>query len=102
MRLVRQIYGTYQLVDEHHPSVFAYTRIHGGDSYLIVLNFSREFVEWEVPQAYGRRWVPIKLTSHCESLGQEVTKLRLGPYDGVICQRESCKAANGDRESDTV
>nr|XP_036588013.1 Alpha-glucosidase 1 [Colletotrichum truncatum]KAF6799154.1 Alpha-glucosidase 1 [Colletotrichum truncatum] len=42
LTLAWQIYGVYQLVDEHHSSVFAYTRTHGRDIYLVVLNFGHD------------------------------------------------------------
>jgi oligo-1,6-glucosidase len=35
------IYGTYQLLDENNPDVYAYTRTLNGTTFLILLNFSR-------------------------------------------------------------
>ncbi|KAK1757020.1 alpha-amylase [Echria macrotheca] len=98
IRLRRQhpglIYGAYQIVDEHHPSVFAYTRTHDGKVYLIVLNFGKDSVEWKVPQTQGMKWVPVKFTSDRVHLDQKRTTLKLGPYDGAICKQENCETAD--------
>lgn len=34
------VYGRFDLVDEDNPQLFAYTRMLGDESYLVVLNFS--------------------------------------------------------------
>jgi len=34
------VYGRFDLVDEDNPQLFAYTRMLGEESYLVVLNFS--------------------------------------------------------------
>ncbi|KAM7212542.1 alpha-glucosidase 1 [Rhypophila decipiens] len=80
------IYGAYHAVDEHHASIFAYTRTFEGDIYLIVLNFGSQDVEWEMPPTDGRAWVRVKSTR--DDQAGESTTLRLGPYGGVICKRE--------------
>ncbi|KAH7305546.1 putative alpha-glucosidase [Stachybotrys elegans] len=47
------VYGTWQLVDEPHASVFAYTRTQGREIYLVVLNFSDELIEWQLPKTHS-------------------------------------------------
>ncbi|KAK4442113.1 alpha-amylase [Podospora aff. communis PSN243] len=91
---VRQIYGAYHLLDEHHPYVFAYSRIHGKESYLIVLNFGREAVEWDAPQMQGEGWAPLKFTSDHQFSGQDLTTVRLGPYEGVFHNVKTLQTLN--------
>ena len=43
------IYGDYQDLDPENPKVFAYTRSLGADKYLVVMNFSREAVDYALP-----------------------------------------------------
>jgi hypothetical protein len=101
--LVWQIYGTYELVDEHHPSVFAYTRTHGGEIYLVVLNFFNEYVEWEIPIQYRGPLSVIITNSACVLSYQElVTKVQLGPYDGVIFRQEGSRIAHRGSPSDSL
>ncbi|HET9375458.1 MAG TPA: alpha-glucosidase [Chthoniobacterales bacterium] len=43
------VYGDYQDLDDHHPFLFIYTRSLGPESYLIVLNFSRNQISYSLP-----------------------------------------------------
>ena len=45
------IYGDYQDLDPSQEYVFAYTRTLGQSEYLVVLNFSRQPIEYTLPQA---------------------------------------------------
>jgi hypothetical protein len=53
--VLRQIYGTFHLLDRDHPEVFAYTvaKTTGTDQVkapsLVVLNFSESVAEWSLP-----------------------------------------------------
>jgi len=107
IRLRRQhpglIYGAFRLVDEHHLSIFAYTRTYGGVIYLIILNFGREYVNWEVAHTYGGGWSTIKSNSdHAISDQGLISNLQLGPYDGMIFRREINQIADCDRVSEIV
>ena len=42
------IYGTYELLEKDHEQVYAYTRSHQNEQYLVLLNFSTEEVEFPV------------------------------------------------------
>jgi oligo-1,6-glucosidase len=44
------VYGDYKDLDPQHPHIFAYTRTLNGESYLVVLNFSGEPVEYAIPE----------------------------------------------------
>jgi hypothetical protein len=96
-----QIYGVYQVVDEHHPSIFAYERTDGREIYLTALNFSNEWVEWEMPPTQSGEWsVVISLCSSVQSGQVLETKLQLGPFEGVVCRRQSSQTVNGDSGSE--
>jgi oligo-1,6-glucosidase len=44
------VYGTFELVDEEHEQVFAYTRTaENGSKLLVALNWGHLFVKWKVP-----------------------------------------------------
>src|SRR6266702_3957460 len=43
------VYGDYKDLDPQHPHIFAYTRTLNGESYLVVLNFSSDPVDYELP-----------------------------------------------------
>ena len=43
------VYGSYKLVDEANDDLFAYLRMYGGQSALVVANFTEKEVKWAVP-----------------------------------------------------
>ena len=43
------VYGDYLDLDPNHPSLFAYTRTLATDKYLVTLNFSRQPLEYALP-----------------------------------------------------
>ena len=53
------IYGHYTLYDEADPQVYAYTRIWGKDGILVVLNFSKELVSYNIPSPLDIKDKPI-------------------------------------------
>lgn len=88
--VVRQVYGAYQLVDPHHPSVYAYTRTDGHETYLVVLNFTEDHVEWDVPVAHRGVWSIVISNFGRATSDQELgAKIELGPFDGIMWRRES-------------
>ncbi|KAH7024885.1 alpha-amylase [Microdochium trichocladiopsis] len=88
-------YGDYTLVDEHHLSVFAYTRAHDQDVYLVVLNFSTDPVEWDPPLKDSREWtIVISTSGHTNGDGQSLARMRLEPYEGIVFQQKNRQAAS--------
>jgi hypothetical protein len=44
------VYGSFQLIDEENPAVFAYERKFQRKRVLVALNWSSRSLDWEVPQ----------------------------------------------------
>lgn len=42
------VYGKYTLLDKNNPEIYAYTRGTGSDKILVLLNFSRNVVDWKI------------------------------------------------------
>jgi len=42
------VYGKYTLLDKNNPQIYAYTRGTGSDKILVLLNFSRNVVDWKI------------------------------------------------------
>lgn len=90
MTVVRQVCGAYQLVDAHHLSVYAYTRTDAHEIYLVVLNFSEDRAEWDVPGAHRGVWSVVISNFGRAISDQELgAKIELGPFDGIMWRRES-------------
>ncbi|OIR14127.1 oligo-1,6-glucosidase [mine drainage metagenome] len=43
------VYGKYQLLDKANEKVYAYTRGEGADKMLVILNFSKDKLNWDLP-----------------------------------------------------
>jgi glycosidase len=49
------VYGDYKDIDPQHPSVFAYTRTLGTETFLILLNFSRSKILYTLLEGFESR-----------------------------------------------
>lgn len=76
------VYGNYTLLDKANPYVYAYTRTEGNKKVLVVLNFSKNKINWNIPSG-------IELTENVmlnnyisvESTKREIT---LNPYQAIV------------------
>jgi oligo-1,6-glucosidase len=76
------IYGHYTLYDEAHGQVYAYTRIWGKEGLLVILNFSKELVEYNIPAPLSVRQKPI-VNSETVLQMKERT-ITLLPYQALV------------------
>ncbi|PUZ20116.1 oligo-1,6-glucosidase [Chitinophaga costaii] len=74
------IYGDYTLLDPDHAQVYAYTRILNQDGFLVVMNFSKQQVVYELPLAVKEQ--PL-INNYPAMLRVEKT-LTLQPYQALI------------------
>ena len=75
------VYGDYKDLDPDHPHVFAYSRTLGNDSYLVVLNFSAEPVDYAMP---GGMKTGKSLTDNYSGAEDNATTLHLKPWEARI------------------
>jgi oligo-1,6-glucosidase len=75
------IYGDYDDTDPEHPSVFSYTRTLGSESYLVVLNFSRNSISFPLPKELKAGSL---ILSNSTTKEETDTELRLNPWDARI------------------
>jgi len=75
------IYGDYQLLDEEHQQVYAYTRSLNNEKFLVLLNFSKENATFNLPQAIDAKAV---LINNYDVFNPDQQKANLKPYQAVI------------------
>ena len=77
------VYGKYQLLDADNPKIYAYTRGDSANKVLVVLNFSKDKVGWDVPE--GLRIKPVPLINNYNTFipGKTIT---MEPYQAVILE----------------
>jgi oligo-1,6-glucosidase len=79
------IYGDYRDLDPKNRNIYAYTRTLGVETYLIVLNFSRDLVDWPLPSGTKLRQLVISnLGSNREKSEDSSSTLRLKPWEARI------------------
>ena len=75
------IYGDYKDLDPANPRVFAYSRTLGPDGYLVVLNFSKDDLDYEVPG--GIRAGALQI-SNLGSRAKPSASLHLRPWESAV------------------
>ncbi|PWC16701.1 glycoside hydrolase family 13 protein [Brenneria corticis] len=79
------IYGAYHDVDPQHNKLFAYTRTLGEQQYLVVINFTHDDVEWDIPD--GKKIVKTLISNRAEQAASPgENHLRMKPWQAVIFQ----------------
>jgi oligo-1,6-glucosidase len=75
------VYGAYELIQEEHPQVYAYTRSLEGRSCLVILNFSSEAADFQLTEflPQGDSWI-----NNYEELERDGMTIRLKPWQAVI------------------
>ncbi|MBL0356247.1 MAG: alpha-glucosidase [Chitinophagaceae bacterium] len=79
------VYGKYTLVDKDNPAVYAYTRALNGEKILVLLNFSKEKIPFNLNgiKISGKAWI-----NNYPSENVEENKVNLEPYQAVIYKAE--------------
>lgn len=79
------IYGEYRDIDPSNAKVFAYTRTLGEKSYLVLINFTREKLSYELPNG-----LKVASTALDSGVGQPIesgaTSVLLHPWQATICE----------------
>ena len=76
------VYGHYQLLDKDHKQVYAFTRTLDSERFLVLLNFSKEEIDYRVPAPFqADEEILINNYAACE---QHRDKVRLFPYQAIV------------------
>lgn len=78
------VYGSFELLDEKHETVFAYKRASESEAFVVALNFSGKEAEWDVPaKAKVQAWVAGNYSGGKPEKGTS-GKISLRPWEGVL------------------
>ncbi|HEX3024444.1 MAG TPA: alpha-glucosidase [Chitinophagaceae bacterium] len=75
------VYGKYQLLDKANEKVYAYTRGEGADKMLVILNFSKEKLKWDLPAGLTIDGAP--LLNNYKTFNA-TTSVQLEPYQAIV------------------
>ena len=76
------VYGAYTLLDENNKQVYAYSRILGDKKVLVVMNFSNEETEFNLPKSIGK--VGDVLINNLSDYKMSDGKFDLKPWQAII------------------
>jgi oligo-1,6-glucosidase len=78
------VYGKYTLLDKNNPKIYAYIRGKGADKILVLLNFSRNVVDWKITNQLK---ISDKiLINNYPQLKKNATVVTLNAYQAVCVQ----------------
>lgn len=75
------VYGDYKLLQNEHPTVYAYTREYEGKLWLVLLNFSESISSFETPEI-GQ--IDEVMINNYDSVNVNNNSVKLRPYQAVI------------------
>ena len=78
------VYGKYTLLDKNNPEIYAYTRGTGSDKILVLLNFSKNMVNWKV--ASQLKLSDKILINNYQQLKKNASVVTLNAYQAVCVQ----------------
>ncbi|WP_035101624.1 glycoside hydrolase family 13 protein [Aneurinibacillus terranovensis] len=78
------IYGTYDLIAEENEKVYAYTRTFENETILVILNFTRETVPFELPDSLSNATAQVMIRNYQTDRSETIHSLILQPYEALV------------------
>jgi oligo-1,6-glucosidase len=75
------VYGKYQLLDAANPDIYAYTRTDGKNTFLIVLNFTKNIAATAIPKGFS---LGEELINNLQPLKPDGANIVLQPYQACV------------------
>lgn len=87
------VYGSFEMVDRAHKSVFCYRRAYGTAAATVLLNFSKQDVEWIAPPDVVRTTNATPLIHNYSDVKQAVGgRVHLRPFEALVWIEDGYKA----------
>ncbi|MFI5188567.1 MAG: alpha-glucosidase, partial [Chitinophagales bacterium] len=76
------VYGRYHLLDKEHKQVYSYTRILRDENFLILLNFSKENIDYKISGKFSDH--ERVLVNNYKTSDRSKNKIHLQPYQAIV------------------
>lgn len=87
------VYGSFEMVDRAHESVFCYRRAYGSAAAIVLLNFSKQGVAWTVPPDVLKITYMAPLIHNYEDGKQAVDgRIHLRPFEALVWIEDGYRA----------
>ncbi len=77
------VYGSYDLILENNPSIFAYVRTYGDEKLLVIANFTAEECIFELPEDVSYSEVELLIHNYDVENGP-IENIPLRPYEAIV------------------
>ncbi|WP_186578764.1 glycoside hydrolase family 13 protein [Aquibacillus kalidii] len=78
------IYGSYELINEDHDKVYAYTRNLNNDKFIVIANLFNEATSFELPDGLQNKSLELCLGNYSETNEEISNTLALKPYEARV------------------
>ncbi len=75
------VYGTYKLILEEHPQIYAFTRSLNDVTLLVVLNFSESEAEFALPKNLPFKNSELLISNYDVPSSPDISLIKLNPYE---------------------
>ncbi|HHT7235392.1 MULTISPECIES: glycoside hydrolase family 13 protein [Bacillus] len=77
------VYGTYDLILENNPSIFAYVRTYGEEKLLVIANFTADECVFELPEDIVYSKLELLIHNY-EVANGSIENITLRPYEAMV------------------
>ena len=78
------VYGTYDLILDDHPQIYAFTRTLDDDRLLVILNFSGDTPDFVLPEHLASYDKQPLIGNYEVDPAEEIDRLTLRPYEARV------------------
>ncbi|MBB3907676.1 glycoside hydrolase family 13 protein [Anoxybacteroides rupiense] len=78
------VYGTYHLILEDHPLIYAYTRALGNEKLVVITNFSNETPVFRLPEDIVYTAKELLIHNYPVEESEELHEIRLRPWEARV------------------
>jgi oligo-1,6-glucosidase len=78
------VYGNYDLILDSHEQIYAFTRTLDDDRLLIILNFSENTPEFNLPEDISHSTSDLLISNYNVDASDDIRKITLRPYEARV------------------
>jgi len=78
------VYGSYHLLLENHPEIFAYKRSLNGETFVVIYNFSEKEIETEFLQELSEGVAEMLISNYQDADEKEESTMLMRPYEAKV------------------
>jgi oligo-1,6-glucosidase len=86
------VYGNYDLILDSHEQIYAFTRTLDDDRLLIILNFSENTPEFNLPEDISHSTSDLLISNYNVDASDDIRKITLRPYEARVYRLLSSRA----------